>query len=731
MARKHERRGSACWQHSIAVHTKRRQPWRGLCRCSPECSNSDRVVLARPQTLCMGLAQSRSAAGHCAEAAALASSGSGGARRQGRTLAPSAGPTGGAGLALPAGSASLIMPVTAGGRGRRQGPAAALAEMRWPLPTRIARSAPPNSPLAAMQVTRRCCWAPLLAAKGRRGAAAACCTLPRKALLSCCCCCAGRRCCRREAGRVPTAREAAILVLLPCSQPLRRRPQLVSRAAWFVPHNACPDGWLFGGGPSTPSWLGMSAPAQLLQPFRGVSHCSHLLQIALAVPAPPEPAPRASQLPLPPACTGGWAVPPAGRWDSRTVIQQPIMLAGATLPLNRRRRRCWHVAAAAPATPPSPAAPSPLRRRPASPPRWMYQRRSSSGGSGPELLGMSVFTAPTKRRGGSGGASRTQALSVLLLLLVALLIFYPQIAAWVTGRGSSSSGGSSAKTGGLAGAGADIGPVLVSYSYFEKDAIQARRVDECMFVVCLLSCCHGCGRRPGVAECCSPSVPCCWACPAGHDSSWPPPGCAMLGMVREPLPPPITHVCCVSCLACSVTTLTSSSPWAWGWAAAWAGGCCAAAAWWGLLHVRGCAAACAAESPAHALAQLLAAQLALWVLLQLIASPPPLHWPLAGCVSTAGPACTPHKPPTPPAACPRPAYSLPTHAHSCPLLLSSPCSPAATDFVVVVNGAVCRPCARLYTLLQESARPLLPPSVITAEYQGEGLAVLKRTENGA
>ena len=82
-----------------------------------------------------------------------------------------------------------------------------------------------------------------------------------------------------------------------------------------------------------------------------------------------------------------------------------------------------------------------------------------------------------------------------------------------------------------------------------------------------------------------------------------------------------------------------------------------------------------------------------------------------------------------------PTCCLPTPcllpAHSCPLLLSSPCSPAATDFVVVVNGAVCRPCARLYTLLQESARPLLPPSVITAEYQGEGLAVLKRTENGA
>ncbi len=40
----------------------------------------------------------------------------GSSARAGRTLAPSAGPTGGAGLALPAGSASLIMPVTAGGR---------------------------------------------------------------------------------------------------------------------------------------------------------------------------------------------------------------------------------------------------------------------------------------------------------------------------------------------------------------------------------------------------------------------------------------------------------------------------------------------------------------------------------------------------------------------------------------------------------------------------------------
>lgn len=53
-------------------------------------------------------------------------------------------------------------------------------------------------------------------------------------------------------------------------------------------------------------------------------------------------------------------------------------------------------------------------------------------------------------------------------------------------------------------------------------------------------------------------------------------------------------------------------------------------------------------------------------------------------------------------------------------------SPLATDFVVVVNGKVCRPCARLYPLLQE-APPLLPS--LSAAYAGEGLAVLKRAEN--
>lgn len=53
-------------------------------------------------------------------------------------------------------------------------------------------------------------------------------------------------------------------------------------------------------------------------------------------------------------------------------------------------------------------------------------------------------------------------------------------------------------------------------------------------------------------------------------------------------------------------------------------------------------------------------------------------------------------------------------------------SPQSTDFVIVVNGKVCRPCSRLYPLLQE-APPLLP--TLSAVYAGEGVAVLKRAEN--
>lgn len=116
----------------------------------------------------------------------------------------------------------------------------------------------------------------------------------------------------------------------------------------------------------------------------------------------------------------------------------------------------------------------------------MYQRRPGSGSGGPEL-GMGVFTPPPKRRGGAG---RTQALALLLLLLVSLVIFYPRLAAWLAGRaagGGSSGGGAASLAGGAVGAGPDFGPVLVSYSYFEKDPVQVGREGGC---------CRGGWRRP-------------------------------------------------------------------------------------------------------------------------------------------------------------------------------------------------------------------------------------------
>ena len=101
----------------------------------------------------------------------------------------------------------------------------------------------------------------------------------------------------------------------------------------------------------------------------------------------------------------------------------------------------------------------------------MYQRRPGSGSGGSEL-GMGVFTPPAKKRGGAG---RTQALSLLLLLLVSLVIFYPRLAAWLAGRaaaGERSGGVAAGLAGGDVGAGQEAGPVLVSYSYFEKDPVQ-------------------------------------------------------------------------------------------------------------------------------------------------------------------------------------------------------------------------------------------------------------------
>ena len=93
------------------------------------------------------------------------------------TLAPSAGPTGGAGLALPAASASFTMPVTAAtaviaaqragaGSGRRgpsppPPPCAQPHQFRTPWPP---SSAVAVSPFAAIEVTLRDCCCLLLAA---------------------------------------------------------------------------------------------------------------------------------------------------------------------------------------------------------------------------------------------------------------------------------------------------------------------------------------------------------------------------------------------------------------------------------------------------------------------------------------------------------------------------------------------------------------------------------------
>lgn len=121
-----------------------------------------------------------------------------------RTLAPRAGPTGGAGLALPAGSASLIMPVTAWQHGTllERVPASRLGKEGHASAAPTSASQPrtfptAGSPLAAMVATRR--WAVplllLLASSAARWPAHCCCRPPRKALprdgrlllLRCCC----------------------------------------------------------------------------------------------------------------------------------------------------------------------------------------------------------------------------------------------------------------------------------------------------------------------------------------------------------------------------------------------------------------------------------------------------------------------------------------------------------------------------------------------------------------
>lgn len=78
----------------------------------------------------------------------------------------------------------------------------------------------------------------------------------------------------------------------------------------------------------------------------------------------------------------------------------------------------------------------------------------------------SVYTPhPNKKR---SGASRTRNLFILLLVLIALTVFWPRVVTFLgapapavrqTDAGSSTAG-----------------PVLVSYSYFEKDPIQVSRL---------------------------------------------------------------------------------------------------------------------------------------------------------------------------------------------------------------------------------------------------------------
>lgn len=106
------------------------------------------------------------------------------------------------------------------------------------------------------------------------------------------------------------------------------------------------------------------------------------------------------------------------------------------------------------------------------PTRRMFQRRPVSPAG---VMGHAVYTPKEHGSKARRGGSRTAALAATLLLLAALLVLYPRLA----GRGGGSSrGGRRAGAAGARGE-ADLGRVLVSYSYFEKDPIQARWVAGC------------------------------------------------------------------------------------------------------------------------------------------------------------------------------------------------------------------------------------------------------------
>jgi hypothetical protein len=106
--------GLGCAAARIGTYLKHRDFHRDdhanlvLCCCVILLAESHNVHTLRVHTYASQSHTSVGPAGACCTAPAP--------RGMGHTLEPRAGPTGGAGFALPAGSASLIMPVTATGR---------------------------------------------------------------------------------------------------------------------------------------------------------------------------------------------------------------------------------------------------------------------------------------------------------------------------------------------------------------------------------------------------------------------------------------------------------------------------------------------------------------------------------------------------------------------------------------------------------------------------------------
>lgn len=91
----------------------------------------------------------------------------------------------------------------------------------------------------------------------------------------------------------------------------------------------------------------------------------------------------------------------------------------------------------------------------------MLQRRALASGSTDALC--SVLAASPKEHAKHPRApGRTRQLSLLLLALVSLTVAYPRLAAWLDGGGAGTQ----------AAGEPPLGPVLVSYSYFEKDPVQ-------------------------------------------------------------------------------------------------------------------------------------------------------------------------------------------------------------------------------------------------------------------